>query len=194
VAWQGALEKSFRIFSRHQRKAMAGASGAGEHADAVIAGAPAIAAAGRWACGESPGIVREGDYDVWMREFNAGAPARRVRWPTPPITKRAPPSPTITMARLVSWEGAGRTWGKDFGAMHPWAMVSTGSPDGPGRLEKWRVGWSPPAISLERCPAREGPRQNIINASGAEPGTETRKAGGKRGETGQIAHITSRAS
>ena len=71
VAWQGAREGAFRILERHQ-------TGSGWSPEARVSvqanscWTPAIAAAADGRVAIAWDTYEKGDYDVWLREFDAG--------------------------------------------------------------------------------------------------------------------------
>lgn len=185
VAWQGARGSVFKILERHQ-------SGDGWSAERAVSTqarncwAPAIAAAS----GQNGGRIAiawdtydKGDYDVWVREFNAaGEPAAaRPAANSPDYEARPAITYDHTGALWVAWEQSGPTWGKDWGAyaksgiplyrdrqigiavlkdgawLKPLADVATALP-GPGFLAKRK-------------------RINNVRVPSLEPDSETRKAG-----------------
>jgi hypothetical protein len=121
VAWQGARNQVFRIFERHQ-------DGNGWSAERQVSTqtrnswAPAIAAAsekngGRVAIGWD--TYEKGDYDVWLREFDADAkPADAQPVANSPDYEARPALTYNSDGSLwIAYELSGASWGKDWGAL-----------------------------------------------------------------------------
>jgi len=116
VAWQQETDNNFRIYARH---------GAGELQEPVLVSeglkrncwSPAIAASADGKVAIAWDTYEKGDYDVYVREFDAqGQPGPvRVVANTPKYESR----PTLTydtQGRLwIAWEESGPKWGKDWG-------------------------------------------------------------------------------
>ena len=121
VAWQGSRNQVFRIFERHQE-------GNGWSAEWQVSTqtrnswAPAIAAAsekngGRVAVGWD--TYDKGDYDVWLREFNADAKPDDARPVANTPEYEARPALTYNSdgSLWIAYELSGPSWGKDWGAL-----------------------------------------------------------------------------
>jgi hypothetical protein len=121
VAWQGARNQIFRIFERHQQ-------GDGWSDERQVSTqtrnswAPAIAAAsakngGRVAIGWD--TYDQGDYDVWLREFDADAQPADARPVANSPDYEARPALTYNQdgSLWVAYELSGPSWGKDWGAL-----------------------------------------------------------------------------
>jgi hypothetical protein len=178
IAWQGARDRVFRIFARHQ-------DGEGwSKAEQVSTQtrncwAPAIAAAKDGRVAIAWDTYEKGDYDVWLREFTDGQ-AGEARPVANSADYEARPAMTYdqTGALWVSWEDGGPTWGKDFGAYAAsgiglYRMRQIG-------LAVWKDGqWMEPAGDFTRTlpGAVKGRRQNNVRVPTIEPNAETRKAG-----------------
>jgi len=120
VAWMGARESVFRILERHQ-------TGSGWSPERLVSTQsrncwdPSIAAeakaGGKVAIGWD--TYDKGDYDVWVREFDASGKAGAAR----PVanTERYEARPSMTYDHSgglwIAWEESGATWGKDWGAL-----------------------------------------------------------------------------
>jgi hypothetical protein len=183
VAWQGARDQVFRIFERHQE-------GGGWSTERQVSTqtrnswAPAIAAAsgqngGRVAIGWD--TYEKGDYDVWLREFDANAKAGDAR----PVanTPEYEARPALTYNRdgslWIAYELSGESWGKDFGAL----VRDKGIPlyrDRQIGLAVLKDGqWQQPVSGFENALPGATPRRRQINqrAPALEPGGESRQAG-----------------
>jgi len=183
VAWQGARQEVFRIFERHQE-------GGGWSTERQVSTqtrnswAPAIAAAseqngGRVAIGWD--TYEKGDYDVWLREFDANAKAGDAR----PVanTPEYEARPALTYNRdgslWIAYELSGESWGKDFGAL----VQDKGIPlyrDRQIGLAVLKDGqWQQPVSGFENALPGATPRRRQINqrAPALEPGGESRQAG-----------------
>ncbi len=178
VAWQGARDRVFRIFARHQ-------DGEGwSRAEQVSTQtrncwAPAITAAKDGRVAIAWDTYEKGDYDVWLREFTDGKAAEAR-----PVANSADYEARPAMsydhegALWVSWEKSGPTWGKDFGAY---------ATSGIGLYRDRQIGlavlkngqWMEPAGDFTKTlpGAVKGRRQNNVRVPTIEPNAETRKAG-----------------
>lgn len=118
VAWQGAREAAFRILARHQ-------TGSGWSATERVSTqsrtcwTPAIAAAADGRVAIAWDTYEKGDYDVWLREFDAAGRASSAQPVATSPQYEARPALTYDREnRLwVCWELSGPTWGKDWGAL-----------------------------------------------------------------------------
>jgi hypothetical protein len=120
VAWQGARGSVFCILARHQE-------GGGWSKEEVVSTqsascwAPAIAATstggGRVAIAWD--TYEKGDYDVWVREYDAVGKAAQARpvVTTPDYEARPALAYDREGSLWVAWEQSGPTWGKDWGAL-----------------------------------------------------------------------------
>jgi hypothetical protein len=124
VAWQGARENVFRILERHQLPGGGWSGGRVVSPQQRSCWAPAIAAfrpegkpGGRVAIAWD--TYEKGDYDVWVREFEAAGEAREARPVANSDMYEARAALTYDReGRLwISYELSGPTWGKDFGAL-----------------------------------------------------------------------------
>jgi len=175
VAWQGAREDVFRIFSRHQT---ADGWSKAEQVSTQTRNcwAPAITATkGKVAIAWD--TYEKGDYDVWVREFPGEA---RAVANTPDYEARPALTYDKSGALWVAWEKSGPTWGKDWGA-----LVQN---EGIGLYRDRQIGiavlkdgqWMEPAGNFKQVlPGAGGPRKKQRNARvpAIEPGGESRKAG-----------------
>ena len=119
VAWQGAREKVFRIWERHQQADGSWSPERVVSAQNYNCWTPAIAAMAKhdrvaiaW------DTYEKGDYDVWVREYSEGQAAEAL--PAANSDKyEARPALTYDLAgRLwIGYELSGATWGKDWGAL-----------------------------------------------------------------------------
>ena len=178
VAWQGARDKVFRIFARHQ-------DGEGwSKAEPVSTQtrncwAPAITAAKDGRVAIAWDTYEKGDYDVWVREFTEGK-AGDARAVANSANYEARPAMSYDHdgALWVSWENGGPTWGKDFGAY---------ATQGIGLYRQRQIGlavlkggkWMEPAGDFTKSlpGAVKGRKQNNVRVPTIEPNAETRKAG-----------------
>ncbi len=180
VAWQGAKDKVFRIFERHQ-------DGAGWSAATQVSTqtgncwAPAITAAKDGRIAIAWDTYSKGDYDVWTREFDASGKAGEARPVANSTAYEARPALTYDQegALWVSWERGGPTWGKDFGA---YAATGIGLyRERQIGLAIWKDGkWMEPAAGFTgTLPGGKGKgrKQNNQRVPAIEPGGESRKAG-----------------
>ncbi len=124
VAWQGARQNVFRILSRHQ-------TDGGWSDETVVSNQerncwdPAIAASAavEGKAGARVAIAWDtydkGDYDVWLREFDAGGKPAAPQPVAATLKFEARPSLAYDKAgRLwVAWEEGAEMWAKDFGAL-----------------------------------------------------------------------------
>jgi hypothetical protein len=182
VAWQGARNQIFRIFERHQE-------GDGWSAERQVSTqtrnswAPAIAAAtekngGRVAIGWD--TYEKGDYDVWLREFDADAKPCDPRPVVNTPDYEARPSLTYNSdgSLWIAYELSGESWGKDFGAL----VLDKGIPlyrDRQIGLAVLKDGqWQEPVTGFENALPGAVPRRHQINvrAPALEPGGESRQA------------------
>jgi hypothetical protein len=118
VAWQGARDGAFRILSRHQT-----ATGWSEtervSTQSYTCWTPAITAAADGRVAIAWDTYEKGDYDVWLREFDASGKAGAAQ----PVTSspQYEARPAIAYDRQnrlwIAWEQSGPTWGKDWGAL-----------------------------------------------------------------------------
>ena len=181
VAWQGAREGAFRILARHQ-------AGTGWSPEQVVSSqsrscwAPAIAAtnAGGGRVAIAWDTYEKGDYDVWLREFNADAKAGEARPVTTTPDYEARPALTYDQSGSlwVAWEQSGPTWGKDWGA-----LVQR---KGIGLYKDRQIGiavlrdgqWMEPAELVVQALPGGQPRRRINNqrVPAIEPGAEPRAA------------------
>ena len=183
VAWQGARNQVFRIFERHQ-------DGGGWSAERQVSTqtrnswAPAIAAAsgkigGRVAIGWD--TYEKGDYDVWLREFDANAQPADARPVANTPDYEARPALTYNSdgSLWIAYELSGESWGKDFGGL----VQDKGIPlyrDRQIGLSILKDGqWLQPANGFEKCLPGATPRRRQINQRppALEPGAESRQAG-----------------
>ena len=116
VAWQGARENVFHIFTRHQTKD--GWSKVEQVSTQTRnCWAPAIASTkGKVAIAWD--TYDKGDYDVWLREY-AGGKAGEARPVADSPDYEARPAMTYDKsgALWIAWEQSGPTWGKEWGAL-----------------------------------------------------------------------------
>jgi hypothetical protein len=180
VAWQGAKDKVFRIFARHQ-------DGEGWSAPAQVSTqsgncwAPAITAAKDGRLAIAWDTYDKGDYDVWVREFDASGQPGDAQPAANSTDYEARPAMTFdrTGALWISWEQGGPTWGKDFGAYAASGIGLYRSRE--IGLAIWKEGkWMEPASGFGKAlPGGKGKgrRQNNMRVPALEPGSETRKAG-----------------
>ncbi len=121
IAWQGAQNDVFRILVRHQ-------DGNGWSKEIAASTqtrncwAPAIAAASAKAGGKVAiawDTYEKGDYDVWLREFDADGKAGEPRPAANSEDYEARPALTYDQAGAlwIAWEQSGPSWGKDWGAL-----------------------------------------------------------------------------
>jgi hypothetical protein len=183
IAWQGARNQVFRIFERHQE-------GDGWSAERQVSTqsrnswAPAIAAAsekngGRVAIAWD--TYEKGDYDVWLREFDASAKAGDAQpvANTPEYEARPALSYNADGSLWIAYELSGESWGKDFGGL----VQNKGIPlyrDRQIGLAILKDGkWQQPASGFENSLPGATPRRRQINqrAPALEPGGESRQAG-----------------
>jgi hypothetical protein len=118
VAWQGVRDGVFRILSKHQ----VGGGWSDEQRVSSHQGScwtPAIAAARDGRVAIAWDTYDQGDYDVWVREFDAEGKGLAAQPAANSANYEARPSITYDLQnRLwVSWELSGATWGKDWGAL-----------------------------------------------------------------------------
>ena len=118
VAWQGARDGAFRILARHQ------AGSAWSEASRVSSQngncwTPAIAAARDGRIAIAWDTYDKGDYDVWLREYDASGSAGAPQPVTSSPQYEARPSLTYDQQNRLwlCWELSGPTWGKDWGAL-----------------------------------------------------------------------------
>jgi hypothetical protein len=180
IAWQGAQEKIFRIFVRHQE-------GDGWSEPVQVSTqtrncwAPAITAAKDGRVAIAWDTYEKGDYDVWVREFGKDGKPAEARPAASSADYEARPAMTYDAegALWISWEQSGPTWGKDWGA-----YANTGI----GLYRDRQIGlailkdgkWLQPAGALTKAlpGAVKGRRQNNVRVPPLEGTTaETRKAG-----------------
>ncbi len=121
VAWQGARKNVFCILARHQK------NGGGWTEETEVSSqkrncwSAAIAttdtAGGRVAIAWD--TYDKGDYDVWVREFDAAGKADAPRPAANSALYEARPSLTYDHdgSLWIAWEESGATWGKDWGAL-----------------------------------------------------------------------------
>lgn len=118
VAWQGARDGAFRILARRQSDT----GWAAEQRVSTQTGTcwtPAIAAAKDGRVAIAWDTYDKGDYDVWLREFEAGGQPRAAQPAANSAQYEARPAAVYDLqGRLwLSWELSGPTWGKDWGAL-----------------------------------------------------------------------------
>lgn len=190
VAWQGAREDVFRIFTRHQTKD--GWSKAEQVSTQTRnCWAPAIAStSGKVAIAWD--TYEKGDYDVWVREFSGGkASEARPVANTADYEARAALTYDKNGALWVAWEKSGPTWGKDWGALV--------RDEGIGLYRDRQIGlavlkegqWMEPSASFTSVlPGATGPRKRQRNqrVPAIEPGGESRKAGEEAEAAKNFAH------
>ncbi len=190
VAWQGARDKSFRIFVRHQE----GADWSAPMQVSTQKGncwAPAIAAGKDGRVAIAWDTYDKGDYDVWLREFDAAGKAGAARPVANSPDYEARPALTYDRngALWVAWEESGPTWGKDFGA-----YANTGI----GLYRDRQIGlailqdgaWMEPASGFTKAlpGGVKGRRQNNVRVPAIEPGGESRKKAEEAEQQKDAAH------
>ena len=185
VAWQGSRQGVFKIFERHQ-------DGDGWSVEREVSTqsrncwAPAIATTSAKNGGHIAiawDTYDKGDYDVWLREFNAdGHPCTAQPAANSPDYEARPAITYDSEGALwVAWEHSGPTWAKDWGA-----YAKTGFPiyrDRQIGLAVLKDGkWMKPEGDL--ADALPGPgflakhkRINNVRVPPVEAGGESRKAG-----------------
>ncbi len=209
VAWQGAREKTFRIFERHQTKD----GWSAERQVSTQKGncwAPAITASplSKPADTQSYSIAiaydtyDKGDYDVWVAEMTGHTPdvgqkpdsqfLTHVRAVANTSEYEARPALTYDHdgALWISWEKSGPTWGKDWGAY--------AKDKGIGLYRDRQIGlailkdgkWMQPAAGFESALPGAVKRRNQKNVRvpAIEPGGESRKAGEEAEAAKNFAH------
>ena len=179
VAWQGAKGNVFRILARHQ----AGEGWSAPMPVSTQAGncwAPAIAAAKDGRIAIAWDTYDKGDYDVWLREFDAAGKPAAPRPVANSADYEARPAMTFDRygALWISWEQSGPTWGKDWGA---YANI------GIGLYRDRQIGlavlqdgqWMQPAANLATALPGGGRARKLNNqrVPPIEANAETRKAG-----------------
>jgi hypothetical protein len=182
VAWQGARDRVFRIFARHQD-----GDGWSKAEQVSTQGrncwAPAIAA-GRASAGGRVAIAwdtyEKGDYDVWVREFDAAGKAGPARPVTDSPDYEARPALAYDAggALWVSWEQSGPTWGKDWGALDREGIpLYRDRQIGLAVLSDGK--WLEPAGSFVKALPAATPRrrQQNVRVPAIEPEGESRPAG-----------------
>ena len=202
VAWQGAREKTFRIFERHQTEN----GWSAERQVSTQKGncwAPAIATGEKSVKSNSKSssahvavawdTYDKGDYDVWVREFDL---SRRITSEPRPVanTPDYEARPALTYdksgALWISWEKSGPTWGKDWGAY--------AKDKGIGLYRDRQIGlailkdgkWMQPAEGFESAlpGAVKRKNQKNVRVPALEPGGESRKAGEEAEAVKNFAH------
>ena len=202
VAWQGAREKTFRIFERHQ----VGEAWSAERQVSTQKGncwAPAIAAEPRPANDRIAGFCNvaiawdtydKGDYDVWIRELTiveGGAMHDALPVANSPDYEARPALTYRGLGELwISWEKSGPTWGKDWGALV--------KDKGIGLYRDRQIGlailkdgnWMQPAAGFESAlpGAVKRKNQKNVRVPAIEPGGESRKAGEEAEAAKNFAH------
>lgn len=182
VAWQGARNGVFKILARRQD----GSGWSNEHAVSAQSRncwAPAIATTatkgGRVAIAWD--TYEKGDYDIWVREFDAAGKASDAR----PVvnTEDYEARPALTYDRegalWVSWEQSGPTWGKDYGALVQRKGINLYQSRQIGLAVLKDNQWmEPPELLVNALPGAT-PRRRVNNqrVPAIEPGGETRQAG-----------------
>lgn len=179
VAWQGAAERVFRIYERHQTKD--GWSPAREvSTQSRNCWAPAIAATkGRVAIAWD--TYDKGDYDVWVREFTGEQSGASLPVANSPDYEARPAMTYDTHGALwIAWEQSGPTWGKDWGALVRDKGIALYRDRQIGLAVLQNGQWMEPAGSFKPVlPGGGGlrKRQQNVRVPAMEPGAETRKAG-----------------
>ncbi|HZN37012.1 MAG TPA: hypothetical protein VFB80_24445 [Pirellulaceae bacterium] len=182
IAWQGARQGSFKILARRQ-------TSGGWSPEMTISThsrncwAPAIATtkSGGGKVAIAWDTYDKGDYDVFVREFDAAAKGGEAR----PVVNSADyeARPAIAYDRegalWVAWEQSGPTWGKDWGA-----LVQR---KGIGLYKDRQIGlavlkggqWmEPPQLVAQALPGVLPRRRiNNVRVPAIEPGAESRTAG-----------------
>ncbi len=210
LAWQGAKEKTFRIFERHQdaRRGVDGWSLPSQISrQNGNCWAPAIAANPKLVTirGRTFGKVAiawdtydKGDYDVWVRELGPYFldTSDSLIGPSRPVANSADyeARPALTYDRegalWISWEKSGPTWGKDWGALV--------KDKGIGLYRDRQIGlailkdgkWMQPAAGFESAlpGAVKRKNQKNVRVPALEPGGESRKAGEEAEAAKNFAH------
>jgi len=182
IAWQGARSGSFKILARRQE-----ASGFGP--EQIVSTqtrncwAPAIctsaAGGGKVAIGWD--TYEKGDYDVWVREFDAAGKPGQARPVANTVDYEARPAIAYDRqgALWVAWEQSGPTWGKDWGALVQREGIGLYRDRQIG-LAVWQNGqWmETPQLVVGALPGAQ-PRRRVNNqrVPALEPLSETREAG-----------------
>jgi hypothetical protein len=180
VAWQGAREKVFRILAKQQT-----AGGWSEEirvsTQTGSCWTPAIAASRNGHAAIVWDTYDKGDYDVWVREFDArGQPETPQPVANSEQYEARPAAAYDLNGRLwISWELSGPTWGKDWGALERNTGIGLYRDRQIGLrvLEdgKWLEPASSPTAALPGSRRRRGPGNLPVRRP--EPEASTRKAG-----------------
>jgi hypothetical protein len=187
IAWQGARGGAFRILTRHQT----GSTWSEESRVSTQNGncwTPAIAAAPDGRVAVAWDTYDKGDYDIWLREFDASGKAGAPQPATSSLQYEARPAITYDLRnRLwVSWELSGPTWGKDWGALvrEEGIGLYRDRQIGMRILERGQwlapetaVGQGLPGARMRRGPAALPVRRPEIDATTRTSGEEAEEAG-----------------
>ncbi len=185
LAWQGTRDGAFTILSRHQ-------TGGGwseierVSTQAGTCWAPAIAGASDGRVAIAWDTYDEGDYDVWLHEYDsAGKPAAPQPAATTPQYEARPAITYDLSGRLwVCWEQSGATWGKDWGALVRDEGIGLYRDRQIGMRILERGQWLAPetavAQGLPGATLRRGPRALPVRLPEAAP---VSRAGGEEAES-----------
>jgi hypothetical protein len=179
VAWQGARDGVFRILASRQ-------TDGGWSKEIRVSTqtrscwTPAIAASKSGRIGIAWDTYEKGDYDVWLREFDASGKPQAARPVANTDGYEARPALTYdAQDRLwISWELSGPTWGKDWGAYERNTGIGLYRDRQIGMRVlaegKWREPAASHASALPGATRRRGPANLPVRRPEAEA---TRKAG-----------------
>jgi hypothetical protein len=192
LAWQGVRDNVFRILARHQ-------TDKGWSPELRVSSqtgscwTPAIAASKGGTVAIAWDTYDKGDYDIWVREYEASSGAGQTPRPVANSAQyEARPAVAFDTANQlwVSWEQSGQTWGKDWGALVKDEGIGLYRDRQIGMRVlaegKWMDPAKSPAAALPGGQRRRGPGSLPVRRP--EPEATTRKAGEEAEVTGASAY------